>query len=538
MPGGGTEGEDDMKDWTGRNGLTASAVAALVAAWPAAAQETLRIRMNGDINTLDPIATTNFSIRNAAYLIYDTLFALDANYDVQPQMAEGAEISDDELTYTITLRDGLTFHDGTPVEAADVVASLERWGEVDGLGQILFDKMEAIEATDPATVTIRMSEPWGLVLDALAKISSNVPVVMPAEMAGTPASEAIAEPIGSGPYRLVPEEWVPGSVAVFERFEDYVPRAEPASMAAGGKVAHFDRVELQYIPDTATAIDALIVGEIDWIEEVPADMLPFFDGQDDATPIAARQSGNSMQLVVNHLNPPFDDPKVRQALQWALEQEPFLLASYGDATDRYLECAAVFFCDTPYASDANTERVLTRDVDKARALLDEAGYDGTPVTLLHVGDIATHDTYYSVLAPMLEEAGFVVDVQPSDWATVATRRASKAPVAEGGWNLFFTGWGFVDQSNPMTNVYVAGAGEDGWFGWADSAELRELRERFAVAETAEERVSLAERMQVVTHDLVPYVPMGQSFPSQGIATNLEGFIESPVPFFWNVERVE
>lgn len=524
----------------GRKACAAAIAAAVLSALPglASADETLRIRMNGDINTLDPIATTNFSIRNAAYLMYDTLFALDEDYEVQPQMAEGAEISDDGLTYTITLRDGLLFHDGSPVEAADAVASLERWGEVDGLGKILFSKMAAIEAADADTIVIRMEEPWGLVLDALAKISSNVPVVMPAEMAATPASEAIAEPIGSGPYRLVPEEWVPGAVAVFERFEDYVPRDEAPSMAAGGKVAKFDRVELQYIPDTATAIDALLVGEIDWIEEVPADMLAFFEGQDDAMPIAARQSGNSMQLVVNHLNPPFDDPRVRQALQWALEQEPFLLAAYGDATDRYLECAAVFFCDTPYASDANTERVLTRDVGKARALLEEAGYDGTPVMLMHVGDIAAHDTYYSVLAPMLEEAGFVVDVQASDWATVATRRASKAPVDEGGWNLFFTGWGFVDQSNPMTNVYVAGAGDEGWFGWAESEELQALREEFAVAETVEERKALAERMQVLTHDLVSYVPMGQSFPSQGIAANLKGFIESPVPFFWNVERVE
>ncbi|SDX32897.1 ABC transporter substrate-binding protein [Roseicitreum antarcticum] len=520
--------------------LASMLAATLLAGLPAVAiaQDTLRLRMNGDINVLDPIATTNFTIRNASYLMYDTLFAMDAQYQVQPQMADSVTISDDGLVYVITLRDGLTFHDGAPVTAGDVVASLERWGGVDGLGRVLFSKMDSIAATDDATLTITMSEPWGLVLDALGKISSNVPVIMPARLAATPASEAVATPIGSGPYQLIQDEWVPGSIAVFEKFDDYVPRDEPVSMAAGGKVAHFDRVELTYIPDTATAIDALIVGEIDWIEEVPADMLAFFDGQDDAKPIAARQAGNSMQLVVNHLNAPFDDPLIRQALQHALEQTPFLQAAYGDATDRYLECAAVFFCDTPYASDANTDRVLNRDVDAARALLDEAGYDGTPVMLMHVGDIAVHDAYYSVLKPMLEEAGFKVEVQASDWATVATRRASKAPVAEGGWNLFFTGWGYVDQINPMTNVYVAGACEDGWFGWACSEELQQLREEFAAAATEDERVALAERMQVLTHDLVSYVPMGQAFPSQGIASNLTGFIDSPVPFFWNVRRAE
>lgn len=362
-------------------------------ALPAAAEDVLRLRLNGDVNTLDPVATTNFTIRNAAYLMYDTLFALDENYVVQPQMAEGADVSADGLVYTITLRDELKFHDGSPVTAADAVASLNRWGSVDGLGKILFSKLASLEATDDKTIVLTLTEPWGLVLDALGKISSNVPVIMPAAMAAQPASEPITNPIGSGPYMLVPEEWVPGSVVVFKKFEDYVPRSEPASMAAGGKVAHFDRVEAQYIPDTATAINALIAGEIDWIEEVPADMLGFFDGVDSAKTIAARQSGNSMQLVVNHLNPPFDNAKIRQALQLAVEQQPFLQAAYGDATDRYLECAAVFFCDTPYASDINTDRVLKRDPAAAKALLEEAGYDGTPVLLMHVTDISTHDIY-------------------------------------------------------------------------------------------------------------------------------------------------
>lgn len=505
---------------------------------PAAAEEVLRLRLNGDVNTLDPIATTNFTIRNASYLMYDTLFALDADYKVQPQMAQGVKVSEDGLTYTITLRDGLKFHDGSQVTAEDAVASLARWGSVDGLGKILYGKLASVTATDDRTISLILNEPWGLVLEALGKISSNVPVIMPAELAARPASEPITSPIGSGPYRLLADKWVPGSIVVFEKFEDYLPRDEPASMAAGGKVAHFDRVELVYIPDTATAINALIAGEIDWIEEVPGDMLMFFDGQDSARTLAARQSGNSVQLVVNHLNPPFDNPKIRQALQLAVEQEPILVASYGNNPELTLECAAVFFCGSPYESDVNTDRVLRRDPAAAMTLLEEAGYDGTPVLLLHVTDIAAQDAQYSVLKPMLEEAGFVVDAQPTDWATVGTRRASKEPVAQGGWNLFITGWGFVDQSNPMTNVYVSGDCDNAWFGWACSQELQGLRAEFANATSDEDRRALAERMQEVAHDLVSYVPLGQAFPSVGLAADLEGYLESPVPFFWNLRRVE
>ncbi len=523
-----------------RSALAASLVAASILAAPglASAEEVLRLRMNGDINTLDPISTTNFTIRNASYLMYDTLFSMDGNFDVQPQMVGDHSVSEDGLVYTMTLRDGLKFHDGSDVTAEDAVASIERWGKVDGLGKIMFSKMESIAADGDDTIVITMKEPWSQVLPALGKVSSNVPVIMPAEMAANDPSDPVTEPIGSGPYKLIPDSWVPGAKVEFEKFADYVPREEPASMAAGGKVAHFDRVEIIYIPDTAQAVDALIAGEIDWIEEVPADLLAFFDGVDTAKPIAAKMSGNSIQLVVNHKNPPFDDPKIRQALQWAVEQTPFLQASFGDRTDMYLECAAVFFCDTPFASDANTERVLTRDKAKAQALLEEAGYDGTPVLILHVTDIPAQDAVYSVLKPMLEEVGFTVEEQMTDWATVATRRASKEAVADGGWNVFMTGWGFIDQSNPMTNVYVAGACDDGWFGWACSDRLQELRAEFASTSDAEKQKALAEEMQTVANDLVPFVPLGQTFPFQGIATNLEGFIESPVPFFWNVRRVQ
>lgn len=512
------------------------AVAGVVATGPALADGTLRLRMNGDINSFDPIATTSYPIRNAAYLIYDTLFAMDADFQVQPQMAESYEVSEDGLTYTITLRDGLKFHDGSTVTAADAVASIKRWGAADGMGKIMFSKLDSIEATDDATFVITMAETWSQVLPALGKVSSNVPVVMPARLAANDPSDPVKEPIGSGPYKMVVDEWVPGAKTVYEKFEDYVPRDEPASMAAGGKVAHFDRVEFIYIPDASTSVDALIAGELDWIEVVPIDMLPVFDGVDDVKVGTAKMMGSSLQLVVNHLNPPFDNPKIRQALQLAVEPTPFMQASYGDRTEIYKICASVFFCDTPFASEANTERVLTRDPEAAKALLEEAGYDGTPVFLMHVNDIPNQDTAYTVLKPLLEEAGFVVDAQPADWATVTTRRASKEPVDKGGWNLFFTGWGYIDQINPMTNVYVAGACGDGWYGWACSEELQELREAFAATSDPDEQKKLAEQMQIHTHDLVSYIPLGQSFPAQGIAADLEGFIESPVPFFWNVRR--
>ena len=199
-----------------RSLISAAVTTALLLGSSASAHalEVLKLRVNGDVNTMDPIATTNFTIRNVAYLVYDTLFALDSNYQVQPQMAEGYTLSDDQLTYTITLRDRLKFHDGTPVTAADAVASLQRWGKVDGLGKILFSKAESLTAADDKTLVLKMTEPWGQVLPALGKISSNVPVIMPARLAAQEPGDPVKEIIGSGPYRMVADEWVPGSVAV------------------------------------------------------------------------------------------------------------------------------------------------------------------------------------------------------------------------------------------------------------------------------------------------------------------------------------
>lgn len=225
----------------------------IVATAPANAESVLKIVPHADLRNVDPIWTTAYITRNHGYLVFDTLFALDENLEVQPQMASGHTVSDDGLTYTITLRDGLEFHDGSPVTAEDVVASIRRWGARDGMGQKLMRVTASLEAADDKTVVLTLSEPYGLVLQSLGKISSNVPFIMPRRLAETDPNKQVEEIIGSGPFRFVADEWQPGNQVVYEKFAGYVPRDEPASYAAGGKVARVDRVEWRYIPDAATA---------------------------------------------------------------------------------------------------------------------------------------------------------------------------------------------------------------------------------------------------------------------------------------------
>ena len=273
----------------------------------------LDVAIHADLKNIDPIWTTALITSNHGYAIYDTLFGTDADFQPQPQMAEGYTLSDDGRVYTITLRDGLAWHDGSPVSARDCVASINRWGKRDALGQVLMGKTKSLEAADERTIVLTLNEPWAMTTTALGKMNANVPFMMPERVALTDAHEQLKEMVGSGPFRILKDEWVPGSKVVYEKNEAYVPRGEPASMTAGGKNVHFDRVVWHYIPDSQTAANALIVGEIDLIENVAADLVPVLDAAEGVTVEPTDTLGWQPWLVINHLHPPFDNVKARQA---------------------------------------------------------------------------------------------------------------------------------------------------------------------------------------------------------------------------------
>src|SRR5271155_3540935 len=239
-------------------------------------QKPLLFTPQADLRSIDPIWTTAYVTRNFGYLVFDTLFALDKDLKPQPQMVDHWTTSDDQLTWKFTLRDGLKWHDGQPVRAADCVASIGRWGKRDPFGQKLMEAVAAITPDDDKTFTIALKTPFPLMLSALGKLSSNVPFMMPERLAKTDPFQQIPEAIGSGPFKFVKAEWEPGHKAVFVKNTDYLPRQEPPSFAAGGKVAKVDRVEWLYIPDSATASAALNAGEVDWYEQPPADLVPVF----------------------------------------------------------------------------------------------------------------------------------------------------------------------------------------------------------------------------------------------------------------------
>ena len=510
-------------------------VLALASTGTVAAQSNLRVVMHSDLKIVDPIWTTAYISRNYGYMVYDTLFALDEQLAVQPQMIEAYEISDDNLTYTFTLREGLLWHDGQPVVAEDAIASIARWGEKDSMGQLLMSFIDSMKATDERTFRMQLKEPYGLVLLSLAKPSSNVPFIMPKRIAETPSSEQISEYVGSGPFVFEREEWAPGNKAVFTKFEGYKPRSEPPSWAAGGKIAKVDRVEWVWIPDMQTAVNALINGEIDVIESPSHDLLPILEADESIELFDYNPLGNQYMFRMNWLHPPFDNQKVRQAALAALNQEDFLKAVIGDPR-YYKTCPAMFICDTPFATDAGGEVLMTSDFERSKQLLEEAGYDGTPVVLMHSTDLGVLANLAPVAKQLLEQGGFTVDMQSMDWQTLVSRRSKKEPPAQGGWNAFLTNWVAADVLNPISTAGLNASCEDAWFGWPCDEELEQLRLAFATETDPARQTDLAHQIQARALEVGTHAYVGQWYQPIAHRDSVSGLLHSPAPIFWNVSK--
>jgi peptide/nickel transport system substrate-binding protein len=521
------------------NILSVLALSAALTSQAVAAGKTITAVMHSDLRVIDPGLTTAYITRDHGYMVYDTLLATDSSFKIQPQMAEW-KVSDDRLTYTFTLRDELKWHDGAPVTAEDCVASLKRWGKNDGMGQKLMDFTASLEASDAKTITLKLKEPYGLVLESIGKPSSLVPFMMPKRLAETPAGKAIAEQVGSGPFKFVQAEFQPGVKAVYEKNADYVPRKESPSWTSGGKVVKVDRVQWLTMPDAQTAVNALQSGDIDFMENPSFDLLPMLERNKDLKIEALNQLGFQTFGRMNFLHPPFDNVKVRRAAFLAMNQKNVLDALVGNPK-YYKICGAVFICDTPLATDVGSESLVKGNgMAEAKKLLAESGYDGTPVVVMAPGDVVALKAQPIVVAQLLREAGFKVDVQATDWQTVVTRRASQKPPKEGGWNMFFTNWVGADAMNPIVNISISGKGKNGgWFGWPEDARMEAMRDAFARSSSPEEQKKIATDIQKEVYDQVIYIPLGQFQVISAWRKSLSGVLDGPaIPVFWNIDKSE
>ncbi|WP_018259903.1 ABC transporter substrate-binding protein [Methylobacterium sp. WSM2598] len=507
---------------------------------PALAQgaaKTLRFVPQANLANFDPIWGTQYVVRNAAALVWDTLYGVDAQLRPQRQMVESETVSSDGLTWTFTLRPGLKFHDGEPVRARDAVASLVRWSARDPMGLMIRAIQAELSAVDDRSFRWVLTKPYPKMLLALAKNNAPCSFVMPERIAQTDPFKQITEYVGSGPMRFARDEWVPGARAVFTRFADYVPRQEPASWLAGGKQIAFDRVEWIIMPDPASASAALQNGEVDWWENPIADLVPLLKKNRNIQVDIADPLGNVGSFRMNTLHPPFNNQLVRRAVLMAMNQEDYMRAIVGDDDALWKPLPGYFTPGTPLYNEEGGEVVKPGgDLAAARKLLAESGYKGEPVTCVVAQDQPITKAQGDVTADLLKKLGMNVDFVATDWGTVGARRASKAPPKDGGWSMFHTWHAGADCLSPVGYTAIRANGDKAWFGWPDSPPVEAAITGWFEAATPGDEKAAMRRLNKAALDYVVYVPTGFFLTYQAWRTSLSGVTKGPLPFFWGVSK--
>ena len=486
-----------------------------------------------NLTLLDPVFTTATVTSNHGYYVFDTLYSVGPDGESYPQMAEGHSVSDDKLTWRIRLREGLFFHDGSPVRATDCIASIQRWCVRDPFGQLLAAAVDHYSAADDRTLVIKLNQPFPLLATALGKADSSVPFIMPERLAKTAADKPVTEMVGSGPYRFVPDEYVNGSRVVYAKFDKYVSRAEPAVWATGAKQAFFPRIVWNIVPDAATAGAALQNNEIDWWEQPLADLLPKFAADKNIALQVDQPWGRISWMILNQAQPPFNDVRIRRAVMMAVRQEDYMRATFGDDQSLWRVSKDVFPFGTPYYSGADGD-AMKGDLTLAAKMLKEAGYIGQKVALMNPTDFAAIHPLGLVTADALKQIGMNVELQETDWGTVVQRRASMEPVEKGGWSAFHTFASAATASSPATNSLITGRGAKGWFGWWDNAEARALAVQWVNAPDAAGQEKAAKGVSHAAMTDVATVPVGQWYGKTAFRRSITGVLQGVSPYPWNV----
>lgn len=521
-------------------GLLAGFSAGMVlGAGEASAQEVKTLRYVGfsEPKVLDPVANWLAVTLQHGYLVYDTLFSRDENGVAQPQMVESWEVSDDRKRYVFTLRDELRFHDGSPVEPEDVIASINRWAQRDSSGKTLLDFGMKFAKLDDKTFELTLDVPTLIVVDSFAKVTAAPLFVMRQEEAANAPTEPVTEIIGSGPFKFVRDEHVPGSRLVYERNPDYVPRSEPANYLSGGKVPRVDRVEWVVLPDAGSAVNALIAGEIDILERPPLDLLPLLEASPDIAMQIGNDQGTMGYIRPNHTQVVFNSREGREALAYLVDQGEYMRAVAGVDGKYWRECYSFFACGGRFESEAGMEDRKKSDPGKARELLEAAGYDGETIAILGVTDSTVLKEFSVISAERLSSAGLKVDLRMTDIASMLASRSNRGTPEEGGWSMFhMTSYGF-ELDDPVGNFWLASKCEENVYaGWPCNAKMEEMLAAWAKELDRDRQMEIAREIQEEAARDFPIVPLGQFFYPVAFRTSVSDLPKAPLTVFWNADK--
>jgi peptide/nickel transport system substrate-binding protein len=498
----------------------------------ARAETVLRVVPQSDLRVLDPHVTQATVTRIYGLMVYDQLYAMDEGMHPQPEMVASSKVGADGVTYEFTLRDGLKFHSGDPVTSADVIASIPRAAKQDPLLQLMMKRQTKFEAVDAHTFRITFAKPFPLIESALAASDSFIMRKQDIDAAG---DKPITTTNGSGPFRFDAAGFLPGAHIVFTRNQDYLPRSEPANGLAGGKVVRVDKVEWIVIPDLATRIGALEQGQVDLIDQLPHDGVQMLAGDKNITVEVISPLGNMAFLRYNTLFPPFNDVRARQALALLVNQKDYLSAAFTTDQRWWSECYSWFGCGTPNETEVGSEPYRKPNPEKAKILLDQAGYHGQKIVILTTQEIPLIDALAQVTASELRSIGVNVDVETSDWGTLVVRRARQVAPDANGWSIFDSGADITALAEPATNILIdMRCDRQNYVGWPCDDRVEQMRSDLIDHPGKE---ALEAYSQALWTDL-PSLLLGKFLQPIAYRKVISGLPHGQTLVFWNTEKHE
>jgi peptide/nickel transport system substrate-binding protein len=508
-----------------RLGALVLVLLALAPASPGVAQETpraggvLRVATIGEPPTLDLHTTTAVIVQQITWHVLEGLYTYDRNYNPIPLLVDSHTATDKGRTYLFRLRRGVKFHNGKELTATDVVASLKRWGRLATPGKQFWKNVEGLEVKDPSTVALYLKEPSGALFMGLARPNSGA-VIYPKEIVDAAGDNAVKELVGTGPYRFV--EHKPDRHVRLARFKDYAARAEAPDGFGGKRTAWVDEILFIPVPDVAVRLAGVETGEYHVALQIQQDQYDRMKAMPGVVPGIIRPEAWST-AVLNHKQGLMTDKRVRQAFQAALDMEPIMAAGFGNKAFYRLDPGLSFPEQPQWHSKVAGELYNQHNPAKARKLLQEAGYSGTPVRWITTKEYQYMYKNALVAKQQLEAVGFTIDLQVVDWATLVQRR-NKPEV----WDVFSTAITF----NPEPAFSTATSCN--WPGWWCHEDKEQWMDALARESDPKKRRAMWEKVQQIFYEDVGRVKYGDFFGLVAIRKEVHDFRPTNETNLWNV----
>lgn len=495
--------------------LIAALLTGTVMASAALAEGTVEVAIIGEPQSMDPMISTQDVVGIVTQHIVETLFTFDSAWAIQPLLAAALpEISEDGKTYTIKLREGITFHDGSAMDSADVVDSLKRWTELATRGKSVAENIASVTAPDASTVVITLNEPYAPLLSLLA-FNNSAAAIYPQEILD---QDDIKEPIGTGPYQLA--EHVPDQYIRLTKFDGYASREEASDGAAGARSQSVDEIRFVPVPDPNTRVEGLLSGQFDFADSLPVEAYDRISASDTAEPVLIENFGWPV-WAINHKQGLLTDLNIRKALEAALPMDDMMFAAFGQ--DKFFSSDGAMYPEgSPWHSTEGLDLYNINDPAVAGEHLKAGNYDGQPLRILTSRQYEFHFKMAEVAKMALEAAGFTVEMNVVDWATLGQQRNDPAL-----WDIYITHSPFLPEP-ALTDLYNATSR----LGWANEAKDTTLAQFTSETDPAK-RQDLFGQLQKALYEDVGFLKIGNFAALQGQKKGLTGVAPSPWPAFWN-----